>query len=127
VDVVRARADSMIVPTNSQHILFPMGGALQRGDSAHPLPWRTAAWVAHPFGIWDNPADDARGRQWVRDARADVMPWSVGLVYLNFIGNEGEDRVVAGFGAENYRRLAEVKSRYDPDNVFRLNHNIKPS
>ena len=92
----------------------------------NPLPWRTASWVSHPFGIWDNPADDERGRQWVRDARADVSPWSVGLVYLNFVGNEGEDRVVAGFGAENYRRLAEVKSRYDPDNVFRLNHNIRP-
>ncbi|MFF3327232.1 FAD-binding oxidoreductase [Streptomyces sp. NPDC002889] len=126
VDVFCARADSMIVPSNSQHILFPMGGALERGDSAYPLPWRTASWVSHPFGIWDNPADDERGRQWVRDARADVIPWSVGLVYLNFIGDEGQDRVVAGFGAENYRRLAEVKSRYDPDNVFRLNHNIKP-
>ncbi|MCX4509925.1 FAD-binding oxidoreductase [Streptomyces sp. NBC_01619] len=127
VDVFCARANSMIVPSNSQHILFPMGGAMARGDSRYPLPWRTAEWVAHPFGIWDSPADDARGRQWVRDARTDVMPWSIGQVYLNFIGDEGEERVVAGFGAENHRRLADVKARYDPDNVFRLNHNIKPS
>jgi FAD/FMN-containing dehydrogenase len=47
-------------------------------------------------------------------------------VYLNFIGDEGEDRVVAGFGRENYARLAKIKTQYDPDNVFRLNHNIKP-
>ncbi|MEU2112860.1 FAD-binding oxidoreductase [Streptomyces sp. NPDC019507] len=126
VDVFCARTDSMIVPSNSQHILFPMGGALGRGDPGWPLPWRTAAWVLHPFGIWEDPADDERGRQWVRDARADVMPWSVGQVYLNFIGDEGRDRVVAGFGAENYRRLAAVKAAYDPDNVFRRNHNIKP-
>ncbi|MFE7776640.1 FAD-binding oxidoreductase [Streptomyces sp. NPDC057445] len=126
VEVFCARADSMIVPSNSQHILFPMGGALGRGDSAHPVPWRTAEWVSHPFGIWDSPADDTRGRQWVRDARADVMPWSIGQVYLNFIGDEGEERVVAGYGAENYRRLAAVKARYDPDNVFSRNHNIKP-
>ncbi|MCZ7461162.1 FAD-binding oxidoreductase [Streptomyces sp. WMMC940] len=126
VDVFCARADSMIVPSNTQHILFPMGGALRRGDSGWPLPWRTADWVLHPFAIWEDPADDERGRQWVRDARTDVKPWSVGQVYLNFIGDEGRERVVAGFGAENYRRLADVKAAYDPDNVFRLNHNIKP-
>jgi len=82
--------------------------------------------VVHPFGLWEDPADDERGRQWARDARTDVKPWSIGAVYLNFIGREGEDRVVAGFGPDNYRRLAAVKGRYDPDNVFRLNHNIKP-
>ncbi|MEV4920351.1 FAD-binding oxidoreductase [Streptomyces tirandamycinicus] len=126
VDAFCARADSMIVPSNTQHILFPMGGALRRGDSEWPLPWRTAQWVLHPFAIWEDPADDERGRQWVRDARTDMTPWSVGQVYLNFIGDEGRERVVAGFGAENYRRLAGVKAAYDPDNVFRLNHNIKP-
>ncbi|WP_328402263.1 FAD-binding oxidoreductase [Streptomyces sp. NBC_00390] len=126
MQVFCARAESMIVPSNSQHILFPMGGALERGDSAYPVPWRTASWVSHPFGIWDSPADDERGRKWVRDAREDVVPWSIGLVYLNFIGLEGPERIVAGFGAENYRRLEAVKAQYDPDNVFRLNHNIKP-
>lgn len=127
VDVFCARAGSMIVPSNSQHILFPMGGALSRDDSDHPLPWRDAQWAVHPFAIWNDPADDERGRQWVRDVRTDVEPWSLGLVYLNFIGLEGDDRVIAGFGAHNYRRLAEVKARYDPDNVFRRNHNIKPA
>ncbi|MEU6702599.1 FAD-binding oxidoreductase [Streptomyces wuyuanensis] len=126
VDVFCARTDSMIVPSNSQHILFPMGGEMSRGDQGWPLPWRTAEWVLHPFGIWEDPADDERGRRWVHDARADVMPWSIGQVYLNFIGDEGRERVVAGFGAENYRRLAAVKAAYDPDNVFRRNHNIKP-
>ena len=47
--------------------------------------------------------------------------------YLNFIGDEGQDRVVAGFGRENYERLATIKAHYDPHNVFRLNHNIRPS
>ena len=47
-------------------------------------------------------------------------------VYLNFIGYEGQDRVIAGFGAANYDRLARVKCEYDPDNVFHLNQNIEP-
>ncbi|MEO5326458.1 BBE domain-containing protein [Mesorhizobium sp. CC13] len=53
--------------------------------------------------------------------------WSAGNVYLNFIGDEGADRVVAGFGTENYGRLARVKREYDPRNVFHLNHNIQPA
>lgn len=55
-----------------------------------------------------------------------MHPWSSGAVYLNFIGNEGQDRVIAGLGAENYERLVAVKAEYDPDNVLHLNHNIKP-
>jgi hypothetical protein len=48
-------------------------------------------------------------------------------VYLNFIGDEGHSRVVSGFGTEGYARLGAVKARYDPTNVFRRNHNIKPA
>lgn len=65
--------------------------------------------------------------RWVQDVRAAVEPWSTGAVYLNFIGDEGADRVVAGVGEANARRLADLKRRYDPDNVFRFNHNIKPA
>ncbi|BBJ44144.1 hypothetical protein SSPO_068620 [Streptomyces antimycoticus] len=110
----------------SQHVLFPQGAAVAEGPFDYPLPWRGAAWIVHPFGLWDDPADDARVRQWAHDTRADVRPWSRGAVYLNFIGREGRDRVIEGFGAENYHRLAGVKALYDPDNVFRLNHNIEP-
>ncbi|HEX5565657.1 MAG TPA: FAD-binding oxidoreductase [Streptomyces sp.] len=126
VELFCSRAGGLIVPSPSQHVLFPQGGAVAREPADHPLPWRRAPWVVHPFGLWEDPADDERGVRWARDARADVRPWSIGAVYLNFIGREGEDRVVAGFGADNYRRLAAVKGRYDPDNVFHLNHTIRP-
>ncbi|GAA2433526.1 FAD-binding oxidoreductase [Streptomyces macrosporus] len=122
-----ARAADLIVPSPSQHVLFPQGGAVARGPAEYPIPWRRAPWVVHPFGLWEDPADDDRGRRWAREARADVEPWSMGAVYLNFIGREGEDRLVAGFGPDNHRRLAEVKARYDPENVFHLNHNIAPA
>lgn len=127
VDVFCARADTMPVPTGTQHVLFPLGGAVADGPRAYPVPYRDAPWAVHPFGIWEDPADDERCMRWVRDVRADVRPWSTGAVYLNFIGDEGEDRVEAGLGAENTRRLAAVKAQYDPDNVFRFNHNIAPA
>ncbi|MEV7615686.1 FAD-binding oxidoreductase [Streptomyces sp. NPDC089799] len=126
VDVFCARAGSMPVPSGTQHILFPQGGAIASGPAGYPVPYRDAPWAVHPFGIWSDPGDDDRCRQWVKDVRADVRPWSTGAVYLNFVGDEGRDRVVAGLGEENMRRLGEVKREYDPDNVFRFNHNIRP-
>jgi FAD/FMN-containing dehydrogenase len=90
------------------------------------VPYRDAPWAAHPFGYWADPAEDERAIAWVRDVRAGVRPWSTGDVYLNFIGDEGPERVRAGLGEGNTLRLAKVKRRYDPDNVLRFNHNIKP-
>lgn len=127
VDVYCARAASMPVPTGTQHVLFPQGGAIADGPHGYPVPYRDAPWAVHPFGIWEDPADDERSIRWVRDVREDARPWSTGDVYLNFIGDEGPERVIAGLGGDNARRLAELKRRYDPDNVFRFNHNIRPA
>lgn len=126
-DVFCALGESMPVPTGTQHVLFPQGGAIASGPAEYPLPFRNAPWAVHPFGMWEDPADDERCIAWVRDVRARVQPWSTGAAYLNFIGDEGTDRVTAGLGAENTRRLAAVKREYDPDNVFRFNHNIAPA
>ncbi|MFE9635705.1 FAD-binding protein [Streptomyces sp. NPDC006463] len=127
VDAFCARADTMPVPTGTQHVVWPQGGAIASGPADYPVPFRDAPWAVHPFGIWEDAEDDERVRQWVKDVRADVRPWSTGAVYLNFTGDEGHDRVVAGLGTENMRRLGELKRRYDPDNVFRFNHNIRPT
>lgn len=127
IDAYCSRAADMPVPTGTQHVLFPMGGAVARGPADYPVPWREAPWAVHPFGIWESPDDDERAKRWVRDVRADVEPWSLSATYLNFIGREGQERVVAAYGEDNYKRLAAVKAEYDPENVFRLNHNIKPA
>ncbi|WP_255949563.1 FAD-binding oxidoreductase [Streptomyces odontomachi] len=126
VDRFCARADDMVVPSPSQHVLFPQGGVAARTGGDFPLPWRQAPWVVHPFGMWSDPHDDERGIRWARRTRADLEPWSTGAVYLNFIGDEGAGRRLAGYGADHYRRLATVKSAYDPNNVFRFNHNVPP-
>jgi FAD/FMN-containing dehydrogenase len=122
-----ARAEDMIVPSPSQHILFPWGGAVSRNAGASTAINRDARWVVHPLGLWEDPADDERGKQWSRDLCADVREWATGGTYLNFVGDEGQDRVVAGYGRENYDRLAAVKAEFDPDNLFRHNHNVRPA
>jgi len=127
VDVFCALGDALPVPTGTQHVLFPLGGAIADGPADYPVPYRDSPWAVHPFGVWEDPADDERCVQWVRDVRTAVRPWSTGAVYLNFIGDEGAERVIAGLGTENARRLASVKRQYDPDNVFRFNHNIVPA
>lgn len=119
------RANDMVVPSPSQHILLPMGAAVARG-AAWPGFDRTTQWVVHPLGMWADPADDDRARTWARNMRSDMHPWATGDVYLNFIGDEGADRVVAGFGPDNYRRLARLKAELDPDNVFNRWHNVRP-
>ncbi|MGN6486244.1 MAG: FAD-binding oxidoreductase [Devosia sp.] len=121
-----ARAADMIVPSPSQHVLFPGGGKVARELADWPVPWRTAPWCAHPFGLWSEASDDARGRSWARGVVSDLKPWSTEHVYLNFIGDEGSDRTVSGFGTQNYARLQAVKREYDPENLFHLNHNIPP-
>ncbi|MBR8744524.1 FAD-binding protein [Nocardiopsis sp. MG754419] len=121
------RAEGIIVPSPTGHILFPFGGAMGRAQTDYPVPWRFAAWGVHPLAIWENAADDDRARQWVRDVRSDMAPWATGDVYLNFTADEGRERVVAGLGEDNYRRLSAVKDRLDPDNVFHRNHNVRPS
>ncbi|QNS07050.1 FAD-binding oxidoreductase [Streptomyces xanthii] len=125
-DVFCAGAAAMPVPSGTLHVLFPEGGAVADGPSEFPVPYRDAPWGMHPFAAWEDPADDEHNIQWVKDVRAAARPWATGDVYLNFIGDEGEERVVAGLGAENTRRLSALKREYDPDNVFRFNHNIKP-
>ena len=115
-------------PSPSMQPLFPQGGAIARGPADTPLPWRTASWAVHPLGMWADPAHDAAGRAWARGVREAMQPWAQGGVYLNFLGSEEDaERIVAGWGAENYARLQEVKRAFDPHNVFCNNHNIAPA
>jgi len=126
VDLFCDRAGDMVVPSPSQHVLFPLGGAISRSEG-WPGFDRSVPWAVHPLGLWSDPADDERAKAWARNMRADVAPWATGDVYLNFIGDEGDDRVLAGYGQENYRRLSALKAELDPDNVFNRWHNVRPA
>ncbi|MDX6585452.1 MAG: hypothetical protein QOI10_4636, partial [Solirubrobacterales bacterium] len=113
---------------HSQQILLPWGGAVgAAGDDTTPMANRASRWVTHPFALWEDPADTENNVAWAKGFRRDIAPFANGGVYLNFIGSEGQDRVRAAFGDENYRRLAAIKAEWDPDNIFRGNQNIIPA
>jgi Berberine and berberine like len=78
----------------------------------------------HPLLLWENPDDDARLFELGRAYREDLRPFSTGATYLNFLGEEGGERLRAGFGEGDFERLVELKRNWDPDDVFRGNHNL---
>ncbi len=112
----------------TQHLLLPWGGGVlgEIDPDSTPLGQRGATWVSHPFATWENAADDDANIGWVRDYRKANAPFTTGGVYLNFIGDEGDERIKAAFGPEKYDRLAQIKAEYDPGNVFAGNQNIRP-
>jgi FAD/FMN-containing dehydrogenase len=77
--------------------------------------------------VWTE--DDVAGERhvaWARDFYSAMQPHAGERVYLNFLGDEGADRVRQAYGARQYKRLVELKRRYDPTNFFRSNQNIQP-
>ena len=113
---------------HTQQILVPWGGAIARlDDDATPMTHRDSRWVSHPFAMWDPVDDPAPNIEWAKGFRRDIAHFTNGGVYLNFIGQEGEERIRAAYGDTKYRRLQGVKAEWDPDNVFRGNQNIRPA
>ena len=112
----------------SQAIMFRHGGAVSRmPDDAMAAGHRDAAYMMHPIAVWEDPADSDRHISWCRDLCSAMRPHTTGGVYLNMTMDEGEGRVRDGYGSAKYRRLVALKDKYDPDNLFRVNQNIKPS
>ena len=77
--------------------------------------------------MWEDPAEDERNIAYTRGDRGGDEAVDDRPVYLNYIGDEGLHRVESSFGEQKYARLQEIKAKWDPDNVFRHNQNIKPA
>ena len=122
IEVVHAHSLRTPSPGPAQSFIVPWGGAMARmGEEDTPMTQRDATWVVHPFALWTDPAEDEGVIGWGRGFRDDMRRFASGGVYLNFIGDEETARVRVAFGEEKYQRLAAIKRRYDPDNVFRGN------
>ncbi len=116
------------LPSSQCEIFFgAIGGATTRPapDSA-AYAHRDTKFVMNVHGRWEDPADDKRCVGWARDFFHASAPFASGGVYVNFLTADEGDRVRSAYGP-NYDRLAQVKRKYDPDNLFRMNQNIKPA
>ena len=127
-DTIIERAAECPSPMSAALVEF-YGGAINRvgvEDTAYPL--RTATYALNAISAWTDPTQDEANIGWSRGLWEAMQPFSPGSVYVNFlgVGDQGDDRVRAAYGP-NVARLAQIKSVYDPTNLFRLNHNIKPA
>jgi len=107
--------------------LYPINGAAARVGK-HETAWnyREATWSQVMVGVDPNPANNEKTISWAKSYWDALHPHSAGGAYVNFMMDEGEERVKATYG-DNYQRLVEIKSKYDPGNLFRVNQNIRPN
>ena len=107
--------------------LYPIDGAPQHvGPTDTPWAARDANWAQVIVGVDPDPANAEAIRSWAVDYSEAVQPYSSGGAYLNFIMDEGQERVRSTYG-KNYTRLAQIKAHYDPANLFHVNQNIRPA
>jgi FAD/FMN-containing dehydrogenase len=128
VDTIIAAA--AVAPSSQSGILLqPLGGAFGRvGAMETALGHRDAEWGMQVLASWLEPERDTANRGWVRAFTDAMSPWARPAGFPNFIAEAHDAASVrSAYGAERYARLVEVKDRWDPENVFRLNHNIEPS
>lgn len=113
---------------HSAVILFQIEGALNRLAEEHsPAGNRDARYVLNVAGSWEKAEEDKANVEWAREAWSDMKSFSTGGNYINFLTeDEGPERIQAALG-KGLHRLAEVKAKWDPQNVFRTNRNIKPA
>jgi hypothetical protein len=107
--------------------MYPINGAVHRvGKNDTAFSYRDANWAEVIVGFSMDPADAEAIRSWTVDYWDAVHPYSLPGAYVNFMMDEGIDRIRATY-RDNFDRLAKVKATYDPHNLFRVNQNIKPS
>ena len=111
-----------------QLLLEPLGGQIARNEDT-AISRRDVAWCYHALSMWMDPSEEAADAHvaWVKDLTETMKPHTTSGVYLNFTIDNDDDRVRKTFGEEKYARLQALKDKYDPQNLFRLNANIKPS
>ena len=118
--------EALPTPHSTMH-LYPITGAAQKvGDEETPWAYRQANWSQVIVGVDPEPGNKDKITKWTKDYYDAIHPYSAGGAYVNFMMDEGHDRVKASYG-NNYKRLVEVKKKFDPNNFFRVNQNINPN
>jgi FAD/FMN-containing dehydrogenase len=106
--------------------IYPINGAAGRVDRTETaFSFRDASFAEVIVGVDPDPANNQRMTQWARDYWHALHPYSAGGAYVNMMMDEGTGSVKAAY-RDNYARLAQIKAKYDPSNLFHVNQNIKP-
>jgi len=125
IDIHLKYGPEMPTPLSTMH-LYPVNGAAAKiSNTETAWNYRNANWAMVIAGIDPDPANNEKITSWARDYWNALHPYSAGGAYINFMMEEGEDRIKATYGS-NYEKLAAIKAKYDPENLFRVNQNIKP-
>lgn len=126
IDIIASYAAQM--PTDECEVFIPhMEGAPARVDPlSTAFPHRNTPFVLNLHTRWQHESDDERCISWAREFHDATRPFSQG-VYVNFLSEEGDDRVREAYTEEVWNRLVEAKNRWDPENTFRMNQNIAPT
>ncbi len=121
-----AYARAIPTPLSTMH-LYPIDGAAHRvGRRDTAFSYRDATWAGVFAGIDPDPANAGAIKTWSVGYQEALHPYSAGGAYVNFMMEEGQDRIRATY-RDNYDRLARIKATYDPNNLFRVNQNIRPA
>jgi FAD/FMN-containing dehydrogenase len=127
IDIIVEQTERITTP-RSYIIVFQLGGAMARvGEHDTAFGQREEGHDVNINAVWLADDDDGeRHVEWTRETYAKLEPHGVGRAYVNFLGEEGADRVRAAYGPEKYARLQALKRQYDPANVLRGNQNVVP-
>lgn len=111
----------------SKILIGHLAGDVNRvSNDETPYSHRDAPFIINIVSMWSDTTKNEENIKWAKDLWNAVQPFAIGGVYVNFLMNEGADRVMAAYGKEKYERLVALKNKYDPTNFFSLNQNIKP-
>ena len=116
---------SIPTPLSQMHLYPISGAAAEPGSEDTPWAYRDAKYAGVIVGVDPDPANADKITQWCKDYFDATHPYSSGGAYSNFMMDEGQERVQASY-RHNYNRLVDIKSKYDPNNLFRINQNIQP-
>jgi len=126
IDTFVAQAAGKTAPM-SYMLLWPFRGAVARsvgGDTA--MGFRDTAYILVLISAWLDPAESERHVQWTRDVWTALQPFATGAIYVNDLNDEGPNQVMTAYEPAAFQRLIDVKTKYDPANIFHMNQNIKP-